>query len=255
MRKLIKEENTRYQRQMGLSGINQEGQEKLINSSVLIVGLGGLGSISALYLASAGVGKLGLADPDLVNLDNLPRQTLYRERDLGRLKVEAAKDRLEERNSGIRIATYPVKITGDNAQEIARNYDALLDAGDNFPLKYLLNDSALELGKPLVHAGAAGFEGLATTILPGKSPCYRCIFPKEPPENYFPTCREIGILGTLAGILGLIQATEAIKIITGLGKLLTGRLLSVNALTMEFGQMEFKQDPACRCRGFIPEAG
>jgi len=245
MKKPINEKESRYDRQILLSGFGEEGQKKMAAASVFIVGLGGLGNIAALYLAGAGVGRIGLADPDRLQPDNLPRQVIYRENELGELKVELAALRLREHNSKVKTETFPLTVNKDNFEELAGDYDVILDAADNFAAKYMLNEQAVKNKKTLIHAGAVGYEGLVTTVVPGLSPCYRCIFPQRPPENYFPTSRENGILGALAGILGLIQAAEAVKSITGLGRNLCGRLLRVNALEMRFEEMEFKRDPLC----------
>jgi adenylyltransferase/sulfurtransferase len=236
----------RYSRHLIIPEVGLEGQRKLKNSSVIVVGAGGLGSPALLYLAAAGVGRIGIADYDTVEMSNLQRQVIYTERDLGRKKVEAAKERIESLNPDVRIETYEFRIDSSNALEILRSYDVIIDGSDNLPTRYLLSDSSVLLSKPFVYGSIYRFDGLVSFMDPRHGPCYRCLYPEPPPPDTIPTCAEGGVLGLLAGIVGSIQAIEAVKYILGVGKLLLGRLLVVDTLNLEFTILNIEKDPECR---------
>lgn len=224
----------RYARQIALPEIGAEGQEKLANGRVLIVGAGGLGSPAAIYLAAAGVGTIGLVDFDTVDITNLHRQILYGTAAVGHRKLDAARERLGDLNPDVRIVTHDARLTAANALEILRDYDVVLDGTDNFATRYLVNDASVLLSKPNVYGSVFRFDGQATVFnLPGR-PCYRCLHPEPPPPHVVPSCAEGGVLGVLPGIIGTIQATEAIKLLTGAGETLAGRLLLYDALRMTF---------------------
>lgn len=235
----------RYSRQIILPNIGGKGQEKLLNAKVLIIGAGGLGSPCALYLASAGIGKLGIVDSDAVELNNLQRQILHSTEDVGRPKVESAKERLNKINPDTEVIPYKLRLTSENILDIIKNYDIIVDGSDNFPTRYLVNDACVLLKKPLSHGGIFRFEGQAITIIPGESPCYRCLFASPPPPGLVPSCQEAGILGAVAGVIGTIQANEVLKYILGTGGLLVGRLLVFNALESSFRQVKVPRDPRC----------
>lgn len=247
------EQIERYSRQIILSEIGGAGQRKLLDSKVLIIGCGGLGSPAAYYLAAAGVGTLGLIDSDNAELSNLNRQILHFTPDVGKPKSKSAEEKIKLLNPDVNVRTYQTRITSENILEIIKDYDFIIDGTDNFPAKYLINDACVLSGKPFSHAGVLRFEGQTITVLPHKSPCYRCLFPEPPPPGLIPTCQQAGILGTVAGILGLIQATEAIKFILGKGELLTGKLLIFNALNMEFRKISISKNENCKLCGKNPE--
>jgi adenylyltransferase/sulfurtransferase len=228
-----------------LPHIGEEGQRRLKASRVLLVGAGGLGSPAALYLAAAGVGRLGIVDPDVVEASNLQRQVLHGTRDVGRAKVLSAEDRLRDINPHVEVSALHTRLTSANALEIIRDYDIVVDGSDNFPTRYLVNDASVLLGKPVVHASVIRFEGQASVFGAESGPCYRCLFPEPPAAGSIPDCAEGGVLGVLPGLLGVIQATEAIKLITGAGEPLVGRLLLVDALRMRFTTMEFPRNASC----------
>jgi molybdopterin/thiamine biosynthesis adenylyltransferase len=242
----------RYSRQIILSEMGGAGQKKLLAGSVLIVGVGGLGSPAALYLAAAGIGRLGLVDSDVVDLTNLQRQLLYRTPDTGQPKLETARHALNQVNPNLVVETHETHLRADNALEILRGYDVVIDGTDNFPAKYLLNDACVFLGKSLVHAGIFRFEGQLLVIKPGEGPCYRCLHPDPPPEGLVPSCQEAGILGPVAGLLGVLQATETIKLVCGIGHPLVGRLLLYDALETEFRKVRIPKDPHCAICGQSP---
>lgn len=235
----------RYSRQIILPNVGGKGQEKLLNAKVLIIGAGGLGSPCALYLASAGIGKMGIVDSDTVELNNLQRQILHSTKDVGRPKVESANDTLKAINTDIEVTPYKIRLASENILDIIKNYDVIVDGSDNFPTRYLVNDACVLLDKPLSHAGIFRFDGQAITIIPHKTACYRCLFPEPPPAGLVPSCQEAGILGAVAGVIGTIQANEVLKFILGLGDLLTGRLLVFNALESSFRLVKVPQDPKC----------
>ena len=222
-----------------------EGQRKLKDASVLLIGAGGLGSPLALYLAAAGVGRLGLVDFDVVDFTNLQRQVIHGTSDVGRPKLESARERILEINPNVRVDTHATRITSANAMELLKPYDIVIDGTDNFPTRYLVNDACVLLGKPNVYGSIFRFDGQASVFWAAKGPCYRCLYPEPPPPGLVPSCAEGGVLGILPGIIGLIQATEAIKLILGKGETLVGRLLLFDALGMTFREMKLKKDPAC----------
>jgi molybdopterin/thiamine biosynthesis adenylyltransferase/rhodanese-related sulfurtransferase len=230
----------RYSRQIALPNFGEEGQRKLRQSSVLIVGAGGLGSPAALYLAAAGIGRLGLVDFDRVDVTNLHRQILYATRDAGAPKLDAARARLRDLNDDVDVVTHEERLTSDNALRLVENYDVILDGTDNFPTRYLVNDACVILGKPNVYGSVFRFEGQASVFDATRGPCYRCLYPEAPPAGLVPSCEEGGVLGVLPGIVGTIQATEAIKLIAGIGEPLIGRLLMIDALRMEFREVKLR---------------
>lgn len=250
--KLTNEQIERYSRQIILPDVGGKGQEKLLNGKVLIIGAGGLGSPAALYLASAGVGKLGIVDSDAVELNNLQRQIVHSTKTVGRPKVESAKERLNAINPDVKVISYNLRITSDNIMDIIKDYDVVIDGSDNFPTRFLVNDACVIAKRPLSHGGIFRFDGQAITILPGESTCYRCLFPEPPPPGLVPSCQEAGILGAVAGIIGTIQANEALKYILGIGGLLAGRLLIFNALDSSFRQVNVPRDPDCPVCGKNP---
>lgn len=235
----------RYSRQIILPNIGGKGQEKLLTGKVLIIGAGGLGSPCALYLASAGVGKIGIVDSDAVELNNLQRQILHSTSNVGKAKVDSAKERLNSINPDIEVIPYKLRLTSENILDIIKDYDIIVDGSDNFPTRYLVNDACVLSKKPLSHGGIFRFDGQAITIVPGESACYRCLFPEPPPPGLVPSCQEAGILGAVAGAIGVIQANEILKYILGIGELLTGKLLVFNALDSSFRQVKVPRDPKC----------
>jgi len=247
------EEVVRYARHIILPLIGGEGQRKLLEAKVLCVGAGGLGSPIAMYLAAAGVGTIGIVDFDRVDLTNLQRQIIHGTEDVGRPKVESAADTLRSLNPGVDVRPHDTALSSANAFEIIEPYDIVIDGSDNFPVRYLVNDATQMLGKPLVYGSIYQFEGQATVFLPGRdSPCYRCLFPQPPPAGSVPNCAEAGVFGVLPGIVGCIQATEAIKLITAIGNPLVGRLLIFDALDMDFQTVKIRWDPECPVCGKEP---
>lgn len=238
-------ERERYARHLSLPQVGAEGQEKLRATSVLIVGLGGLGSPAALYLCAAGIGRLGLLDHDRVALHNLQRQILHGVADVGHTKTASARGRLEALNPDVRLDTWSVALTRDNARGIVADYDIVLDGTDTFATRYLLNDACVLERRPLVHASVHRFEGQLSLFATPDGPCYRCLHPEPPPAGSVPSCAEGGVLGVLPGLLGTLQATEALKYILGIGEPLVGRLLAIDALSMRTEQLRFDRDPAC----------
>ena len=241
----------RYSRHIIMPQVGSSGQRKLLNASVLIVGAGGLGSPIAVYLSLAGVGTIGIVDFDTVDVTNLQRQILHQNDDVGRPKVQSAVETLNAYNPDINVITHEVPITSANAMDITPNYDVIINGADNFPARYLVNDAAYLAGKPLVDGSILLFDGQATTYLPGKG-CYRCLFPEPPPPGEVPSCAEAGVLGVLPGMVGTIQATEAAKVIMGVGETLTGRLLLIDALDMEFRTVKLRRNPECPLCGDNP---
>jgi sulfur-carrier protein adenylyltransferase/sulfurtransferase len=241
---LTKSELERYNRHLVLPEVGLEGQEKLKNAGVLIVGIGGLGSPLGLYLSAAGVGKLGLVDYDTISVSNLHRQVLFTTDDIGKPKALVAEQKLKSLNPDIQITSYNLKLTSDNAADIFKEYDIIADGSDNFTTRYLVNDTCVFIGKPNVYGSILRFEGQVSTYMPG-GPCYRCLYPEPPSPGTIPSCEEGGVLGVLPGIIGSIQANEVIKLIIGKGELLTGRLLMVDALNMKFKELTFEQNPDC----------
>src|SRR5258706_10485866 len=230
----------RYARQITLPELGEAGQRKLGTSSVLIVGVGGLGSPAAIYLAAAGVGRIGLVDFDEVDVTNLHRQVLYCTGDVGRPKLERASARLRELNPEVRVETHAGALTSENALEVLTGYDVVLDGTDNFPTRYLVSDACTILHKPNVYGSIFRFDGQVSVFDADRGPCYRCLYPDPPPPHLVPSCAEGGVLGVLPGIVGTIQATEAIKLLTGIGETLLGRLLLVDALRMQFRDVRLR---------------
>lgn len=234
-------------------GLREAHREKLQGASVLVVGAGGLGSPAALFLAEAGVGTIGLCDMDAVDITNLQRQVIHYTPDVGRPKVESARDKILALNPNARVHVCRERLTSANALDIFRPYDIILDGTDNFATRYLCNDASVLLGKPLVHGSIFRFDGQATVFVPGQGPCYRCLFPEPPPPGSVPTCAEAGVIGVLPGVIGGIMAMEAVKLITGAGRTLAGRLLLYSSLDMEFTIVNLKRDPRCPVCGDQPE--
>ncbi|MBI5150195.1 MAG: molybdopterin-synthase adenylyltransferase MoeB [Candidatus Omnitrophica bacterium] len=247
------EQLKRYSRHILLPDVGREGQEKIRQGKVLIIGIGGLGSPAALYLAAAGVGTLGLVDGDAVELSNLQRQVIHFTPDLKKPKVVSAKEKIAAMNPDVAVVTYPEKVTAANILRIIsdRDYDFIIDGTDNFPAKFLINDACVLAQKPFSHGGILRFEGQTMTYVPGHA-CYRCLFDAPPPLNAVPSCAEAGVLGAVAGMLGTIQATEALKYLIAKGELLADRLLIFNALNMYFRTVTLKRNPACPVCGDNP---
>ncbi len=241
----------RYSRHIIMPQVGSAGQRKLIAAKVLIVGAGGLGSPIAIYLALAGVGTLGIVDFDVVDLSNLQRQILHYNDDVGRRKVISAQETLRSYNPEVNVITHEEPLTSDNAMEIIEGYDIIVNGADNFPARYLVNDASYLNTKPLVDGSILLFDGQATVFLPGQG-CYRCLFPHPPPPGEVPSCAEAGVLGMLPGLIGSIQATETVKLILGAGNSLTGRLLLLDALDMEFRTVKMKRDRGCPLCGDNP---
>jgi molybdopterin/thiamine biosynthesis adenylyltransferase len=227
-----------------LPEVGEAGQQKLLGAKVLLVGAGGLGSPAGLYLAAAGVGTLGIVDDDVVDESNLQRQVLHTTERIGQPKVESARQTLTALNPDVRVVEHRERLTKENALSIIADYDLVIDGADNFPTRYLINDACVILGKLNVHGGVARFEG-QVTIFGGDGPCYRCLFREPPPPGLALNCAEAGVLGVLPGVIGLLQATEAIKLILGIGEPLIGRLLTYDALTITFREVRIRRDPAC----------
>jgi sulfur-carrier protein adenylyltransferase/sulfurtransferase len=246
-------EFARYSRHIIMPEVGLEGQRKLKSSSVLIVGAGGLGTPSAIYLAAAGVGRVGIVDFDTIERSNLHRQILYSEADIGKSKAEVARERLLQVNPNISVELHRVRLDSSNALEIMKDYDIILDGTDNFPTRYLVNDACVLLGKPNVYASIFRFEGQASVFYAKQGPCYRCLYSEPPPPGLVPSCAEGGVLGVLPGIMGSIQAAESIGLILGRGKPLIGRLLLFNALDMKFEELKLKKDPKCLICGPHPK--
>lgn len=241
----------RYSRHIIMPEVGSVGQRKLLGSSVLIVGAGGLGSPIALYLAVAGVGKIGIVDFDTVDVSNLQRQILHQEKDIGKSKVESAKETLEAYNPDLEVVLHEEPITSDNAMDIIPQYDVIVNGADNFQARYLVNDASYLAGKPLVDGSILLFDGQASTYIPGNG-CYRCIFPEPPPPGEVPSCAEAGVLGALPGMIGTIQATEVIKVLLDIGEPLSGRLLIIDALSMDFRVLKVRRNEACPLCGDNP---
>ena len=246
------EQYERYRRHLSLPEFGVEGQQRLLASSVLLIGAGGLGCPLAQYLAAAGVGRIGLVDFDVVDVSNLQRQVLYGPADVGRAKVEVARERILAQNPQVEVVTFQERLTSENALERFRDFDLVIDGTDNFPTRYLSNDACVLLGKPTVYGAILRFEGQASTFDARRGPCYRCLFPEPPPPGSVPSCAEGGVLGVLPGIIALIQATEALKLLTGIGEPLIGRFLHYDALAMRFDEFRFEKDPDCPVCGEHP---
>ena len=249
---LSKEEIMRYSRHLIMPEVGMDGQLKLKQAKVLCIGTGGLGAPLGLYLAAAGVGRIGLVDFDSVDLTNLQRQILFGTDDIGRPKIEAATDRLRNLNPDIQIDRFETRLTSENALDILKNYDIVVDGTDNFPTRYLVNDACVILGKPNVYGSIFRFEGQITIFGAPGGPCYRCLYPEPPPPGLVPSCAEGGVLGVLPGIVGAIQATETLKLIIGKGEPLIGRLLLFDALAMRFRELKLRKNPECPACGGHP---
>ncbi len=249
---LTNEEILRYSRHLIIPEVGVEGQEKLKEGKVLLIGAGGLGSPLALYLAAAGVGRLGLVDFDIVDLSNLQRQILHGFWDVGRPKLESAREKITALNPLVAVQTYETRLTSANALEILGDYDVIVDGTDNFPTRYLTNDACVLLGKPNVYGSIFRFEGQCTVFDARRGPCYRCLYPHPPPPGSVPSCAEGGVLGVLPGIIGTLQAMETIKLLLGLGEPLIGRLVLYDALSTEFHKLELRKDSACPLCGENP---
>jgi len=246
------EELSRYSRNILLKEVGFAGQQALLEAKILIIGAGGLGSPAALYLAAAGVGTIGIADADAVDISNLQRQIIHFTEDIGIQKVDSAKDKMGRINPGVKINTYHQFVSSANINSIIKGYDFIIDGTDNFPAKFLINDACVLAGIPFSHGGILRFDGQTLTIAPWKTACYRCVFASPPPKNLVPTCSQAGILGAVAGILGTIQATEALKFILKTGTLLTDTLLVYNAKSMDFRKVGVKRNPKCPICGENP---
>jgi len=242
---LTAEERLRYSRHLTLPSVGVDGQRRLKAARVLIVGAGGLGAPTALYLAAAGVGTIGLVDNDMVDVTNLQRQLLYGTRDVGRAKLDAARDRLHDLNPHVHVETHSAWLSSANALELIARYDIVIDGTDNFATRYLVNDACVLLDKPNVHGAIFQFDGQASVFATTDGPCYRCLYPAPPPAGSVPNCAEGGVFGVLPGLIGTIQATETLKLILGIGETLAGRLLMIDALSMEFRSVRINRDPNC----------
>ena len=251
---LTNDQLERYSRHIILSQIGGKGQKKILAAKVLIIGTGGLGSPAAMYLAAAGVGHIGLVDFDTVDLSNLQRQIIHQTRDLGKPKIESGRETLNAINPDVQVHTYNELVTAANIRDIIRDldYDFVIDGTDNFPAKFLINDACVLLKKPFSHAGIIRFQGQTMTYVPDKSPCYRCVFKEPPPKDAVPTCSQAGVLGVMGGVIGTLQATEALKFILGVGELLTDYLLTYDALTMTFRKIKIPRNRHCKVCGDNP---
>jgi molybdopterin/thiamine biosynthesis adenylyltransferase/rhodanese-related sulfurtransferase len=238
-------QKSRYARHMMLPEVGEVGQAKLLRSRVLLIGAGGLGSPSGLYLGAAGIGTLGIVDDDVVDASNLQRQVLHNTTRIGVAKVDSARQTLMELNPDVNVVAHRTRMTSENVLDLIKDYDVIVDGADNFQTRYLLNDAALMLKKPVIHASIFRFEGQLTTFLPYDGPCYRCLYPEPPPAGMAPSCNEAGVLGVLPGVIGVLQATEAVKILLGIGQTLSGRLLIYDALGAHFRELKLRRDPQC----------
>lgn len=248
---LTEQQIQRYSRHILLKDVGVEGQEKIMNARVLVVGAGGLGAPVSLYLAAAGIGTIGIIDADTVDLSNLQRQIIHFTKDVGIAKVESAKEKIQAINPDVKVETYREFLDSTNALDIINNYDFIVDGTDNFPVKFLINDACVMAGKPFSHGGILRFNGQTFTHLPGTS-CYRCMFKEPPPAGAVPTCSQAGVLGAIAGMLGTIQAAETLKYFTGVGELLTNKLLTFDAKTMQFHTIQVKRQDSCPLCGTHP---
>lgn len=246
------EQLERYSRHIILKEIGVKGQKKLLNGRVLIIGAGGLGAPAALYLAAAGVGTIGIVDADVVDLSNLQRQVIHATEDIGIPKVDSAKASMLAVNPDIQVNAYHAFVAADNIGELIQDYDFILDGTDNFPAKFLINDACVMQGKAFSHAGIIRFNGQLMTYVPGEGPCYRCVFQEPPPKDAVPTCKQAGVIGAMAGVIGCLQAMEAVKYLTGAGQLLTGRLLTYDALSMTFRTVKLPRNQHCAVCGPEP---
>ncbi|GAC1566222.1 MAG: molybdopterin-synthase adenylyltransferase MoeB [Ktedonobacteraceae bacterium] len=248
-RTMSEAQSKRYSRHLLIPEVGEQGQFKLLDSRVLLIGAGGLGSPAAYYLAAAGVGTLGIIDTDVVEESNLQRQILHNTKRIGQYKTESARETIEALNPDVKVITYIERLDETNVARIIADYDVILDGTDNFPTRYLLNDAALLANKPVVHGSVFRFEGQLTVFKPYDGPCYRCLYPEPPPTSLAPSCSEAGVLGVLPGIIGLLQATETIKLLLGIGDPLVGRLTTYDALAGEFSELRLFRDPNCPACG------
>jgi len=249
-----REELERYSRHMILPEIGPEGQARLKRSSVLVIGAGGLGSPLLLYLAASGVGRIGIVEHDVVDLSNLQRQILFGTAAIGRYKAEVARERMLDLNPHLEIQAYTEKLTNENAIELFSQYDLIADASDNFPTRYLANDAAVLAGKPLVHGSIHRFDGQVAIFHYQGGPCYRCLFPKPPDPDHAPNCAQAGVFGVLPGVIGSLMATEALKVLLGIGRPLSGRLLLYDGLEGEFRELNVERKPDCPVCGNVPRS-
>ena len=249
---LNNDEIRRYSRHLILPEVGLSGQKKICSTSVLCIGAGGLGSPIAMYLAAAGIGKIGIVDFDVVDFTNLQRQIIHSTANVGRPKLDSAKERIAEINPYVQVDTYEVALTSDNALDLFRDYDIIADGTDNFPTRYLVNDACVLMGKPNVYGSIFRFEGQATVFYAKEGPCYRCLYPEPPPPGLVPSCAEGGVLGVLPGIIGVIQAIETVKLILGKGESLIGRLMLFDALKMKFRELKLRKNPDCPICGEHP---
>ncbi len=246
------EQAQRYSRHLLIPEVGETGQHQLLKSKVLLIGAGGLGSPAAYYLAAAGVGTLGIVDSDVVDVTNLQRQILHSSDRVGEPKVESARRTLEALNPDVKVIGYQERLTSQNIDRIIKDYDVVIDGADNFPTRYLLNDASVKHDIPVVHGSIYRFEGQVTVFKPGSGPCYRCLFPAPPPAELAPSCAEAGVLGVLPGVIGTLQANEAIKLLLGIGEPLVGRYLLFDALETEFREVKLRRDPECPVCGDDP---
>lgn len=251
------EQIERYSRHIILKEIGVKGQQKLLNAKVLIIGAGGLGAPVAMYLAAAGVGTIGIADADVVDLSNLQRQIIHATSDVGKPKVQSAAETITAMNPGVKVNTYQIFVYSSNIRELIREYDFVIDGTDNFPAKFLINDACVLEKKPFSHAGIIRFKGQLMTYIPGQGPCYRCVFKDPPPKDAVPTCKQAGVIGAMGGVIGSLQAMEAIKYITGVGENLVGKLLTYDALKNDFHTIKLPPSngkcPVCGANPTITE--
>lgn len=246
------EQIQRYSRHIILPKVGGKGQKKLLAAKALCIGSGGLGSPALLYLAAAGVGTIGVVDDDVVDFSNLQRQVIHTTRDVGIPKTDSAAEKIAALNPDVKVVKHSFRVDSSNIAGLIRDYDVILDGTDNFPTRFLINDACVMGKKPLVHAGIFRFEGQILDIVPGEGPCYRCLFPEPPPPGMVPSCQEAGILGCVAGVMGTIQATEAVKLVLGIGEPLVGRMLIFDALEMTFRKVKVPRDPQCAVCGANP---
>ena len=242
---LTPEQRNRYSRHLLLPEVGIHGQEKLLNAKVLLIGAGGLGAPTALYLAAAGIGTIGLVDDDVVDASNLQRQVIHNTERIGEPKTASARQTIEALNPDVEVVEYDLRLDAGNILETIADYDVIVDGADNFPTRYLLNDASVRLGKPVVSASILSFDGQISTFVPGEGPCYRCLYPTPPPPELAPSCSANGVLGVMAGLMGMLQANEVIKLVLGIGEPLIGRLLLYEALSTRFTELKVRRDPEC----------
>lgn len=249
---LTESQRDRYSRHILLPEVGEVGQAKLLASKVLLLGAGGLGSPAALYLAAAGVGTIGICDADVVDASNLQRQILHTTSRVGQLKVDSTEQAVRDLNPDVKVIKFNERVDSSNVERIFKDFDVVVDGCDNFPTRYLVNDASVFMNKPVVHGSIFRFEGQATTFVPRKGPCYRCLYPEPPPPHLAPSCQEAGVLGILPGMIGMVQATETIKLLLGRGDPLIGRLLTYDSLRMKFGELRLRRDKNCPVCGDNP---